>query len=88
MRNGKLLQYSCLENSMDGGAWQATAHCHKESEITEHTRCQNLEKSKFKFELYSNNFVTLWISHKLHMLQFFLQMGSECSSDYVLIRIK
>ena len=21
--NGKLLQYSCLENPMDGGAWQA-----------------------------------------------------------------
>ena len=25
-RNGNPLQYSCLENSMDGGAWQATAH--------------------------------------------------------------
>ena len=24
--NGYLLQYSCLENSMDGGAWQATVH--------------------------------------------------------------
>ena len=24
--NGKLLQYSCLENSMDRGAWQATVH--------------------------------------------------------------
>ena len=24
--NGNLLQYSCLENSMDRGAWQATAH--------------------------------------------------------------
>ena len=24
--NGNLLQYSCLENSMDGGAWQATDH--------------------------------------------------------------
>ena len=23
-RNGYLLQYSCLENSMDRGAWQAT----------------------------------------------------------------
>ena len=22
--NGNLLQYSCLENPMDGGAWQAT----------------------------------------------------------------
>ena len=24
--NGNPLQYSCLENAMDGGAWQATAH--------------------------------------------------------------
>ena len=25
-RNGNPLQYSCLENSMDRGAWRATAH--------------------------------------------------------------
>ena len=25
-QNGNPLQYSCLENSMDGGAWQATVH--------------------------------------------------------------
>ena len=25
-RNGNPLQYSCLENSMDGGAWRATVH--------------------------------------------------------------
>ena len=24
--NGNPLQYSCLENSMDGGTWQATVH--------------------------------------------------------------
>ena len=24
--DGNLLQYSCLENPMDGGAWQATVH--------------------------------------------------------------
>ena len=24
--NGNLLQYSCLENPMEGGAWQATVH--------------------------------------------------------------
>ena len=24
--NGNLLQYSCLENSMDRGAWGATVH--------------------------------------------------------------
>ena len=25
-RNGYLLQYSCLENSMDRGTWQASVH--------------------------------------------------------------
>ena len=36
--NGNLLQYSCLENPMDRGAWQATVHGgHKELDITEAT---------------------------------------------------
>ena len=26
VENGNPLQYSCLENPMDGGAWQATVH--------------------------------------------------------------
>ena len=30
--NGNLLQYSCLENSMDRGAWQATVHGATESQ--------------------------------------------------------
>ena len=34
--NGYPLQYSCLQNSMDGGAWWATAHGgHKEFNMTE-----------------------------------------------------
>ena len=33
--NGYPLQYSCLENSMDSGAWQATAHVVAESDTTE-----------------------------------------------------
>ena len=33
--NGNPLQYSCLENFLDGGAWQATVHGgHKESDTT------------------------------------------------------
>ena len=31
--NGNPLQYSCLENSMDGGAWQATVHVVAKSRI-------------------------------------------------------
>ena len=35
--NGNLLQYSCLENLMDKGAWWATVHgVAKESDMTEH----------------------------------------------------
>ena len=33
--NGNLLQYSCLENLMDRGAWRATVHGGKELDMTE-----------------------------------------------------
>ena len=33
--NGNPLQYSCLENSMDRGAWQATVHETAELDMTE-----------------------------------------------------
>ena len=33
--NGSPLQYSCLENSMDRGAWWATVHEVAESDMTE-----------------------------------------------------
>ena len=39
--NGNPLQYSCLENPMDRGAWQAPWDC-KESNTTEHN-------SEFRF---------------------------------------
>ena len=33
-RNGNPLQYSCLENCIDRGAWQATVHGVAESDMT------------------------------------------------------
>ena len=35
--NGNLFQHSCLENSIERGAWQATVHGVAESNVTEHT---------------------------------------------------
>ena len=35
--NGNPLQYSCLEMSMDRGAWQAIVHGVSELDMTEHT---------------------------------------------------
>ena len=35
--NGNPLQYPCLGNSMDRGAWLATVHVFAESDMTEHT---------------------------------------------------
>ena len=44
--NGNPLQYSCLENSMDRGAWQATVHgVTKESQLNDKT---TREVIKFK----------------------------------------
>ena len=39
-RNGNPLQYSCLENSMDQGAWWATVHVVEKSQT-----CPVMEKS-------------------------------------------
>ena len=36
--NSNLLQYSCLKNPMDGGAWWATGQRVTESDTTNHTK--------------------------------------------------
>ena len=59
-RNGNPLQYSCLENSVDRGAWPATVHRIAESQIrpsTKHNKCieiQVIKKKKKNPHLVSN----------------------------------
>ena len=40
--NGNPLQYSCLENSKNRRAWQAAVHGVAESDLSEHTRNNNI----------------------------------------------
>ena len=41
-RNGNPVQYSCLENSMDRGAWGATVHGVTKSDMTEHVHMKRV----------------------------------------------
>ena len=44
--NGKPLQYSCLENSMDRGALRATVHGGRESDMTEQLSLSRIEDER------------------------------------------
>ena len=49
--NGNPLQYSCLENPMDRGTWQATVHGVAESDMTEVTEHSTHEHHSFLREV-------------------------------------
>ena len=67
-RNGNPLQYCCLENPMDGGAWQATVHRVTKSQI---------QLSNFTF------FLLLSLVSKKYVSQtdYFIKFNDE-KSDY------
>ena len=52
--NGNPLQYSCLENPMDGGAWQATVHGVAKS----WTRLSDFTSFLYTLHLYQESYVS------------------------------
>ena len=55
--NGYPLQYSCLENSMDGGGWRATVHgvANSRTQLNDqHTQAKEEEKSLLSFIIWGH----------------------------------
>ena len=82
--NGNPLQYSCLENSMDRGAWRAVAHGVAESDTTEW------------LTMYVG--ILLWSSERLHLaistrswkvyiFQPFIYIQKSCKEVKLLIQV-
>ena len=73
---GNPLQYSCLENPMDRGAWQATAHGVSKSwtqlstkhNILSHISPFNELFHHFKYYILSFLSLSLWWENRMHLL--------------------
>ena len=75
--NGNPLQYSCLENPMDGGAWQATVH-----EVTKsQTQLSNFTFLSF-LKLFYNGLV-LFIIAELNKNYLIVLLTVQLSSNSV-----
>ena len=83
--NGNPLQYSCLENPMDGGAWEATVHGFDKS-------WTQLSDFTFTFhfhgdfgETLDNEFIT---SKILSLHHFYLSLNSTFNYDAISLKEK
>ena len=68
--NGNPPQYSCLENSMDRGTWQATLHGV--------AKCQVQLSTEHKHSFY----IVLAFYHRKHQKQFHRDISQETYSEY------
>ena len=69
--NGNLLQYSCLGNPMDRGAWWATVHRgHKGLKVTLHaSKAKNPQNNQFYEMLFIRHHVDTKIKKPVYVLQ-------------------
>ena len=67
--NGTLLQDSCLENSMDRGAWRVRVHGVVESDTTEHAHTLYFKINSFRTVITNAN--------PLHLCHILLATGSH-----------
>ena len=58
--NGNPLQYSCLENPMDGGAWWATVHGVAKSRTPLHFHFHFLSEDQSKFSVHVSLIQIQW----------------------------
>ena len=69
--HGNPLQYSCLENPMDRGAWRATVHGVTESDTTEatwHTACTHDIVSSLRYTINFLSILNLLCGNMLNRL--------------------
>ena len=86
--NGNPLRYSCLENSTDRGAWQATVHGMAESDTTEqHTHTHTHTHTSFDTLALETETHTHWTNslHKWYSYRENEEWGSKNEHKHMIL---
>ena len=77
-RKWQTLQYSCLENPMDRGAWWATVHGVTESDITEHTCMSGFSIMHRSWAVQSHTEILINIQNVVHWRRQWRTTSAPC----------
>ena len=86
--NGNPLQYSCLENSMDGGAWWATVHgvTKSRTRLSDFTTRSSLAMTLF-LETSTLNLKSPWTARRSHQ-SILKEINPEYSLEGLMLKLK